>query len=183
LSDPDRFVRSFAAAALGSLGDHRASAPLLNTLMHDTDEGVRFVAAHSLGHVGYPKDPKVVSALIESLETGGLEMRANAARSLGLLKDHAAVPALQKALDDRYAGVRREAALALVRLGVNSGIDELLVALGKNSMARAEYKVIIIQALADVADQRVKAALDRIASSSDQNPAVRDAARWALVQP
>ena len=179
LSDPDEIVRSFAARALGKLGDPRASAPLLNTLMHDTDERVRVVAARSLGHVGYSKDPKVVSALIELLETG--TMRASAASSLGRLKDRAAVPALEKALDDHDPGVRREAALALVRLGVNSGIDELLVALG-DSAAAAGYpmKVIIIQALADVADQRVKAALDRIASS-DQSPAVRDAARRALM--
>ena len=181
LSDPDRFVRSFAAGALGKLGDHRASAPLLNTLMHDTDEGVRVVAARSLGLAGDPKDPKVVSALIELVETG--TMRASAARSLGLLKDRAAVPALQNALlDDRDPWVRHEAALALVRLGVNSGIDELLVALVWDSVVIAEEQVIIIQALADVADQRVKAALDRIASSSDHNPVVRDAARRALKQ-
>jgi HEAT repeat protein len=142
LRDEDSFVRVTAVRLLGDLGDPESAHALAERLIHDGDPVVRQRAAEALGVLGGEvsfeglaaglADPaeRVRVACIESLagqdpgraaqtlsrlvvEDASWQVRAQAARALGLSGDPAVVPALEAALGDPNEYVRAAAANAL----------------------------------------------------------------------
>ncbi|NEO76387.1 HEAT repeat domain-containing protein [Moorena sp. SIO4G3] len=96
------------------------------------DQGLRYYAAWWLGKFRV-REPLAIDALIAALEDqdnqtelGGYPLRRNAARALGKLGDHRAVPALINCLDCSDFYVREAAAQSLGMLGDRSCIPKLI---------------------------------------------------------
>lgn len=131
-------VGAAVAWALGQCGDP-AALPWLITAV---DQGFATAnACEALGRIG---DPRAQPALLKALGSAADDVRAYAARALGLLKhdgdksgktraslmsENKAVPALKQLLKDRSRKVRLCAAIALYELGEKLGgealVDEL----------------------------------------------------------
>jgi HEAT repeat protein len=145
LQDREEFVRREAAYALGETRSRTAVSGLVALLAGDKEPGVRGAAAVALGLIG---DESAVVPLTQALgrrlpASGLLNrirrrkteenefVRRAAARSLGQIRNRAAVPALIAALADERAGddVRREAARSLGLIGDPAAISALRGAL------------------------------------------------------
>ena len=142
LRDPDGFVRATAAKLLGDLADPAHVVALSECLLRDPDPVARQRAADSLTRLGGPgaldalaqglADPmeRVRMAVVDGLakidpgyarvelarilrEDAVWEVRAQAARALGLSGDPEIVPDLQAALEDPNEFVRSAAGNAL----------------------------------------------------------------------
>jgi HEAT repeat protein len=146
LRDSKEFVRQETAYALGETHSRSAVQPLIDALLGDKKNSVRGASAVALGQIG---DEAAVVALSEVLAGGSsgdsgskkakktvkvsgneFVLRATA-RSLGQIRNRAAVPALVVALSNERnpAEVRREAAKALGLIGDRSARPALQAAL------------------------------------------------------
>jgi HEAT repeats/PBS lyase HEAT-like repeat len=115
--------RCLAAEALGKIGDKRAFEPLL-PLLEDNDPvntvtatGIGTVRAFAVDALGNLEDARAFDILIRALQTEkDPYVRSAAARGLGRLGDHRAIPALKKAAEDSSETVNKAAKGALERL-------------------------------------------------------------------
>ena len=96
LKDKEDGVRGAAAVALGQIADEAAVVPLVEALKRDRNDFVLRAAAASLGEIGSRAGtPALISTLTnEKLPS---DVRREAARSLGLIGDVSAEPALRAA--------------------------------------------------------------------------------------
>lgn len=167
LSDKDRFVRRFAAQALGAIGPSVAGSaiePLARILNQfgETKE-VQEAAAVSLGKMGLKgRDP-----LIAALQSRRLDpsVRQKAADSLGNLgaDGASAVPALVQALDD--PGTRGAAVGALGQIGPAArGAEKELRGMLENKQFRRD------KALKDA----VQSALKKISTKQTSQTSKKD---------
>lgn len=105
-------VRRAAAIALGKIGpEARAAIPALLNALNDKDGLVPSAAAVALGRIGGP----ALQHLIHRLSDPAPPNRILAARGLWAsgINARVALPALEKALQDKEESVRQEAAIAL----------------------------------------------------------------------
>lgn len=201
LSSSQAWRRAVAAQALGNLGARRAAGDLLN-LLADPAPDVRLAAARALGKLGMPE---VIEPLIQAYTRGALaygpvatsilrighaaglplidylhhpepEVRALAARLLGVLDVFEAGPSLVEALSDEDARMRTAAAGSIGRLGIENAALPLMRALSDD---RAEVRLAAVAALGQGEDHSVAGVL-RLALS-DEVYEVRRAAADALV--
>lgn len=112
LKDDNPSVRSYAAGALGMIGDPKATDPLIEALK-DKDPGVRIAAARALGDL---KAQKAVEPLIEALKDQDPEVRMYVASSLGILESQNAVEPLIELLKDENETVVYSAVISLGQL-------------------------------------------------------------------
>jgi len=116
LDHPALSVRNESQRALTREG--KASLPLLEDRLKKND------ASHGRIHALWALDgmglPEARQAIRNALTDAQPDIRLQAARSSGLRNDRQAVPALSSLLKDGDAAVRREAAIALGRLGTPS---------------------------------------------------------------
>ena len=102
LADPDAAVRYWAATGLGNLGEDAGSAEdALAARLHDESPSVRIAAARGLCRMGDAET--ALPVLIQELGSDQEWVRLNAAIVLDEIDQQArpAIPALQKALQDR----------------------------------------------------------------------------------
>ncbi len=126
-------VRAAAAVALGQIGDDSAVVALAEVLSPrstspasrkkfkpEKNEFILRAAAHSLGEI---RSRAGVPSLIETLsnERNASDVRREAARSLGLIGDSAAVPVLQAAKLEADAYLSQIATEALRRIAAGAG--------------------------------------------------------------
>ncbi len=124
LGDPDSYVRSAAAQALGALGAAAADqAPRLGEALGDPDRDVRYAAAQALGALGAAAADQA-PRLVEALGDPYSRVRSAAAQALGALGAAAAdqAPRLGEALGDPDRDVRSAAAGALASIGAHGPI-------------------------------------------------------------
>lgn len=116
----DSFLRNTALIILKEIG--KDAVPLLKVLLKDKDDDVRKFAldlVHDIGHCGYPED--IVRILTED---SNANVRAAAAKALGVLHYEKSLPWLIKALkDDEW--VCFSALEALTNLKNNSSLDPI----------------------------------------------------------
>ena len=125
LADKEPSVRAAAAIALGKIGDETAVPALVQVLSGTNkkkreDEFVMRAAADSLGEIK-SRAGSLVLITILSDEAAPVDLRRAAARSLGLIGDPAAKPALQAASGaaDPYLTEAARAALRRLRASGN----------------------------------------------------------------
>lgn len=96
LKDKETGVRGAAAVALGEIADEAAVVPLVETLRRDKNELVLRSAAVALGRI---RSRVAIPGLIATLNNEKLpnDVRRESARSLGMIGDPAAAPALKAA--------------------------------------------------------------------------------------
>ena len=136
----------------------------------------RAFAAHALGDVTDPTEKaRAVEALIVALEDDRPEVRAEAASSLGDLKEPAAVPQLLKRLDDGSPAVRQNAAIALGTIGHPDAFDALAEALRQGP---ADLRFQAATSLAEI--DQVRAYEPLVAALEDKDPQVIGAAALSL---
>jgi HEAT repeat protein len=119
--DPELMPRQAAVAALGELGDTRATDVLLEALTDELPD-LRFQATSALTQVN---PGAAVAPLRHALGDDDPEVRASAAAALGDLGDAQATDELHQLLDDDSVAVRIEAAVALSRLDDGRGRQAL----------------------------------------------------------
>jgi HEAT repeat protein len=147
-------VRENSAEALGNIGDVRALQPLVQSLIMDPDDDVRWKSARALGKLG---DPAGVHALIEALKDGSWTVRGHAAHALGRIGDETAFDALAEVLNDDDWHVRKYAATAIGKTGGERAIPLLLKVLNDND-ADVSWKAIV--ALENIGESSVEPLID-----------------------
>ena len=124
-----------------------------------------------------PADPRVIAALGGALKDTDVEVRQQAAHSLGQMRDPAAVDALIPALQDTDVEVRQNVVFALGQLRDVRAIPGLTIALKD---ANEEVRQRAAFALAQLRDPR---AIDPLLiAAKDANPDVRRQALFAIGQ-
>ena len=106
-----------AVLALGQLADSRAVDPLVARARYGSSVAAQALRNFDFRDAGLP--------LVEALNDSDTQVRANAAKSLGILGHPQAVTPLIQALGDRLRQVRETAAHALGELGDASSIERL----------------------------------------------------------
>jgi HEAT repeat protein len=82
------------------------------------------------------QDPRIIPALIQSLQSENSSLRGAAASALGHFHDPRVAPALIHSLTDEEAGVRLKAAEALGNLGDAAGVEPL------GRVAKTNYEAV-----------------------------------------
>jgi HEAT repeat protein len=167
-ADPDESVRRAAVEHLPFLEDRRAGAHLAAAL-HDAAPRVRAAAAQALAHVpaGEARD-----LLLGAAQDPDAWVRYYAVRSLGALRDAAALPRLsQQAASDPAMHVR---IAALETIGATADPSAVDVLLPYVDQPPADLMAAALRGLGSVGGDRAVAALKHALRSAD--PALRRAA-------
>jgi HEAT repeat protein len=127
LSGPDTPVRYAAVRALGKIGPQaRGAVPALARRLMDRDQPLKFreEAALSLGLIGEAGVPELLKALKDVNAPPTKDVRPIVVISLGRAGEAArpAAPALAEALQDKDPKVRRWAAHAYTRIGLETKV-------------------------------------------------------------
>jgi len=125
----DKWVRVYAAKALGRIGDARAVKALGDSL-YDSDWLLRDEAARALGACG----PEGVATLLRTLRDKTCKGRDSSAKALGEARETSAVDALNRALTEPELCV--SAAEALGKIGDPRAVPAFIRALRHNRRRR-----------------------------------------------
>ena len=113
LRDRQELLRAAAANALGSFGDRRALQPLMQVMLRDPAPQVRAQAATAVGQIAGDQAASILVAAFSDPDFA-TRLRAIEAFESMQLSD---TTALERALNDSNAEVRKRAAVALDRSG------------------------------------------------------------------
>ncbi|MFH1416057.1 MAG: HEAT repeat domain-containing protein [Elusimicrobiota bacterium] len=114
LGDESENVRLCAVIALGEIVDEAAIAPIISVLENDASEGVKVIAAQTLGRF---RGAEVRKALLAACDSENDRIRAAAVRSLGKAgKGKDVDKILEKVSEDKNWRVRKNAANALANI-------------------------------------------------------------------
>jgi HEAT repeat protein len=107
LRDTDRSTKAHILAALGKIGDERATSPLLDLLSRDVDKPIQGNAVYALGEIGDPRAIPGLEKLASSTEDPAL--RALATETARKIRERPAPVAQPPALatDRRGPGAAR----------------------------------------------------------------------------
>ncbi|MBI1924809.1 HEAT repeat domain-containing protein, partial [Candidatus Poribacteria bacterium] len=155
-STDDELVRWSIVYTLGAIKDSSAVNAIAAELTHSSD----IVRKEAVTTVGGYQDRKVVDALIKVLQDGNESkaIRANAAASLGTLRDERASAPLRAALDDENAEIRLQAVAALGAIKDAAAVDKL-IGLLQNPLEDEAVRAACVTALASIGDKKVNAVL------------------------
>ena len=181
----DALVRSYLAMAMGSTKDTIFGKILVSGLEDETLE-TRVAAIQALGFLKYYPATKLIRNLIETTDTQTEKLTATIA--LGMIGDPSTIPHLIKLLEDEEANIRWDAAIALAKMGDNSGAYIIEGLLDREYLKQFEQidpleekKVIMIaiKTASILFDKRFEDKLSLL-SKNDQDLSVRNAAIKAL---
>ncbi len=108
----DEVIRIKSAKALGEIADKETVKPIINALK-DRDPNVRKQAAWALGNIG---NPRATDSLVLALEDC-YEVRLEAIKALGRIKDEGVVETLILMLIDDDDKIRTEASKSIKKIG------------------------------------------------------------------
>ena len=181
----DALVRSYLAMAMGSTKDTIFGKILVSGLEDETLE-TRVAAIQAIGFLKYYPATKSIRNLIETTDTQTEKLTATIA--LGMIGDPSTIPHLIKLLEDEEANIRWDAAIALAKMGDNSGAYIIERLLDREYLKKFEQidpleekKVIMIaiKTASILFDKRFEDKLSLL-SKNDQDLSVRNAAIKAL---
>ncbi len=182
----DPRVRRYLALALGHVGDPQA-VPVLLEALSDGDPETRIYAIWALGSLG---DERAVEPLLELVQHDDPGLRKMAVYSLGTLGAEESRATLQAALGDYEMDVAWNAAIALAKLGDDSGRDRIFQMLDRKFLSsvadmtedqRSEAMMNAMKGAVLLGDPSFQPSLTEI-SEQDPNLKVRQAAFEALAQ-
>ena len=180
-------VRIFLLLALGSVG-HESSIPVVVEYLDDPNADVRLNAIVAISNIGVPAAIATAPQVAERLKDDDETVRGYSAYVLGTLENGQVIKPLEVALNDPVGQVRWNAAVALARLGTDTGRAELhrmidrdyLMAIDElNLQQQQDAMIAAIQAFAMIG---IDSALGELTDVRDNDPdlRVREAARAAL---
>ena len=181
----DPLVRSYLAMAMGATQDTIFGQDLILGLKDESIE-TRIAAVQALGMIQYAPAVEPINSLIEVADTE--TERLSATISLGMIGDRKAIPFLENLLEDDEANIRWDAAIALAKMGNNSGayiIEGLLDRDYLNKFSQIdpiEQKKVLMVAIKTASilfDKRFEDDLISL-SKNDADLRIRDAAIKAL---
>ena len=181
----DALVRSYLAMAMGSTKDTTFGKILVSGLEDETLE-TRVAAIQAIGFLKYYPATKLIRNLIETTDTQTEKLTATIA--LGMIGDPSTIPHLKKLLEDEEANIRWDAAIALAKMGDNSGayiieglLDREYLKQFKQIDPLEEKRVIMIaiRTASILFDKKFEDKLSLL-SKNDQDLSVRNAAIKAL---
>ena len=181
----DPLVRSYLAMAMGATQDTVFGKDLIKGL-EDKSLETRIAAIQALGMIKYSPAVVPINSLIKVADNES--ERLSATISLGMIGDYSAVPFLKSLLEDEEANIRWDAAIALAKMGDNSGayiIEGLLDRsyLSKfNEIDPVEQNRVLMVAIKTASilfDKRFEHNLISL-SKNDKDLSIRDAAIKAL---
>jgi HEAT repeat protein len=156
------FCRQDLIAALGELGETRATELLISALSSEQKE-VKWNSVVALGKIG---DPNAVEPLTRLLGDRDPEIRGNILVALREIGDPASMGALKGALTDRDSKVRGLAVSTLAKIGDSSITRDLEGMLGdRNGGVRGE----VIRALGALGDESTLPKLEELQSRMAPN--------------
>jgi HEAT repeat protein len=165
LMNTDREVRIAAAKAAGELADRQAIEPLKAIIANaDESDTVKIKAAVALAKVGEssgaaelrrilanrPKISPNMNPLLRAKAIARGTIRAEAARSLGDIKDQNSIPLLREMQDDDDGRVVDASLIALAKLGDRSGKSNFISGLESN---KQEIRAKAAEALGEIGDK------------------------------
>ena len=180
-------VRTFLLLALGSVG-HESSVPIVVEYLDDPNADVRLNAIAAISNIGVPEAIATAPQVAERLKDDDETVRGYSAYVLGTLENREVIKPLEVALNDPVGQVRWNAAVALARLGTDTGRAELhrmidrdyLMTIDElNLQQQQDAMIAAIQAFAMIG---VDSAMGELTEVRDNDPdlRVREAARAAL---
>ena len=181
----DPLVRSYLAMAMGATQDTIFGQSLILGLKDESIE-TRIAAVQALGMIQYAPAVDSINSLIQDADTE--TERLSATISLGMIGDRKAIPFLENLLEDEEANIRWDAAIALAKMGNNSGayiIEGLLDREYLNKFSQIdpiEKKKVLMVAIKTASilfDKRFEDDLISL-SKNDADLKIRDAAIKAL---
>ena len=181
----DPLVRAYLAMAMGATQDTIFGQNLILGLKDESIE-TRIAAIQALGMIQYAPAVKSINSLIKDTDTE--TERLSATISLGMIGDISAIPFLEDLLEDEEANIRWDAAIALAKMGNNSGayiIEGLLDREYLNKFSQIdllEQKKVLMVAIKTASilfDKRFEDDLISL-SRNDADLKIRDAAIKAL---
>ena len=181
----DPLVRSYLAMAMGATKDSIFGDILIDGLKDESLE-TRIAAIQSLGMIQYSVAVDPINSLIQNTDTHSERLTATIA--LGMIGDITAVPYLTLLLEDEEANIRWDAAIALAKMGDNSGANIIEGLLDREYLKQfkqidpIEEKRVLMIAIKTASilfDKRFEDELNSL-SKNDQDLSVRNAAIKAL---
>jgi hypothetical protein len=181
----DPLVRSYLAMAMGATKDPIFGDILIDGL-EDKSLETRIAAIQSLGMIQYSAAVKPINTLIQNSDTHSERLTATIA--LGMIGEKSAVPYLRILLEDEEANIRWDAAIALAKMGDNSGANIIEGLLDREYLNQfkqidpIEEKRVLMVAIKTASilfDKRFKDELNSL-SKNDKDLSVRNAAIKAL---
>jgi len=177
----DPLVRSYLAMAMGATKDSIFGDILIDGLKDESLE-TRIAAIQSLGMIQYSVAVDPINSLIQNTDTHSERLTATIA--LGMIGDKTAVPYLTLLLEDEEANIRWDAAIALAKMGDNSGANIIEGLLDREYLKQfkqidpIEEKRVLMIAIKTASilfDKRFEDELNSL-SKNDQDLSVRNAA-------
>ena len=181
----DPLVRSYLAMAMGATKDSIFGDILIDGLKDESLE-TRIAAIQSLGMIQYSVAVDPINSLIQNTDTHSERLTGTIA--LGMIGDKTAVPYLTLLLEDEEANIRWDAAIALAKMGDNSGANIIEGLLDREYLKQfkqidpIEEKRVLMIAIKTASilfDKRFEDELNSL-SKNDQDLSVRNAAIKAL---
>ncbi|HVF88657.1 MAG TPA: HEAT repeat domain-containing protein [Blastocatellia bacterium] len=173
VTDPDSWVRYFAARSIGHHGYGEGLDPLAELAKTDSASHVRIAAVGSLGRIGGPRAVEVLSSIVGSPDP---DLARAALQSLGQIDHPDALPLLLEALRSPDAALRFE---VLQALGARGG-EEAVKAMEWSAAVDPDPRVAqaAVDSLARLATPESIAGLVNLTA----DPARREASVNALAQ-
>ena len=150
----------------GVVVDKTSKDALAAAMQKDFNEEVRAAAARALGSL-LARDyvPVMVSTLEDPQNQDHKAVRRELIESLGVIRDPAAGPALQKNLSDRDSGIMKSAILAIGLMGYQDARPQLDAIY--HSDKRQDMKEQALESLAMLRDPRTKPLFESLISNSN----------------
>jgi len=171
LTSDKKLTASLTITALMRIRPTAAVEPLTRQLKSG-DADIRAQAGNALSRIRQPI-ASAVPALLEALNDNDHNVRANAARALGVSKDTQAVEPLIKLLNDKSEQVQVTAIRALTAIGDKRAVEPLLTLLqakeSKPATASTNLRLEIASACGALKDERALPALLKLRQSFPQN--------------
>ena len=122
-------VRTYMALAMGRTADGYYGETLM-TGIDDENPNSRSAAISALGMIQYAPAVGKIKMMLGSDQSS--EDRLTAVIALGMIGDESVISDLKRLLKDEEPNIRWDAAIALAKMGNNSGINEILYLLDRS---------------------------------------------------